>query len=44
MTRRSALTSKIEAEVKAMPDLTLEDNLNRMVHAVRRAAEFKLGK
>jgi hypothetical protein len=35
---------KIEAEVKGMPDLTLEDNINRMVHAVRRASEFKLGK
>ena len=35
---------KIEAEVKAMPDLTLEDNINRMVHVVRRNAEFKLGK
>lgn len=35
---------KIEAEVKAMPDLTLDDNINRMVHAVRRASEFKLGR
>ena len=35
---------KIEAEVKAMPDLTLDDNINRMVHAVRRASEFKRGR
>jgi hypothetical protein len=34
---------KIEAEVKAMPDLTLEDNINRAVHAMRRASEFKRG-
>jgi len=31
----------VEKEVQAMPDLTLEDNINRMVHAVRRQAEFK---
>ncbi len=35
---------KVQAEVKNMPDLTLEDNINRMVHVVRRNAEFKLGK
>jgi hypothetical protein len=34
---------KIEAEVKAMPDLTLEDNIQRAVHAMRRASEFKRG-
>jgi len=34
---------KIEAEVKGMPDLTLEDNINRAVHAMRRASEFKRG-
>lgn len=31
----------VEKEVNAMPDLTLEDNINRMVHAVRRQSEFK---
>ena len=35
---------KVSAEVSQMPDLTLEDNINRMVHAVRRNSEFKLGK
>lgn len=35
---------KVQAEIKNMPDLTLEDNINRMVHVVRRNAEFKLGK
>lgn|SRR5574341_426910 len=35
---------KVSAEVAAMPDVTLEDNINRMIHAVRRNAEFKLGK
>jgi hypothetical protein len=37
-------TDKVSAEVAQMPDLTLEDNINRMVHTVRRNAEFKLGK
>ena len=35
---------KVQAEIKGMPDLTLEDSINRMVHVVRRNAEFKLGK
>lgn len=35
---------KVQAEIKNMPDLTLEDGINRMVHVVRRNAEFKLGK
>jgi len=35
---------KVSAEVSQMADLTLEDNINRMVHTVRRNAEFKLGK
>lgn len=35
---------KVEAELKAMPSLTLEDNIQRMVHVVRRNSEFKLGK
>ena len=35
---------KVQAEVNTMPDLTLEDNINRMVHVVRRNSEFKLGK
>ena len=34
---------KISAEVKAMPDLTIEDNIQRAVHQMRRAAEFKRG-
>lgn len=34
---------KVQSEVNAMPDLTLEDNINRMVHTVRRNAEFKRG-
>lgn len=32
---------RVEAEVAAMADTTLEDNINRMVFAVRRIAEFK---
>jgi len=32
---------RVEAEVKAMPDTTLEDSINRMVHNVRKIAEFK---
>ena len=35
---------KVESELKGMPSLTLEDNIQRMVHVVRRNAEFKLGK
>lgn len=34
---------KVQSEVASMPDLTLEDNINRMVHSVRRNAEFKRG-
>lgn len=33
--------AKVQAEVNAMPDMTLEDNINRMVHNARRNAEFK---
>lgn len=31
----------IQRELEGMPDLTLEDNIQRMTHAVRRMAEFK---
>jgi len=31
----------VQAEIKAMPDLTLEDSISRMVHNVRRIADFK---
>ena len=34
----------VEKEVAAMPDMTLEDNINRAVHAMRRQSEFKIGK
>ena len=32
---------RVESEVAAMPDTTLEDNINRMVHNVRKISEFK---
>lgn len=32
---------RVEAEIAAMPDTTLEDNIQRMVHNVRRNAEFQ---
>jgi len=32
---------RVEAEVNAMPDTTLEDNIARAVHNIRRNAEFK---
>lgn len=32
---------KVQGELKNMPDLTLEDSITRMVHVVRRNAEFK---
>ncbi len=32
---------KIVAEINNMPDLSLEDNIGRMVHNARRMAEFK---
>lgn len=32
---------RVESEVGAMPDTTLEDNIGRMVHNVRRISEFK---
>lgn len=32
---------KIRAEISRMPDLTLEDNINRMVHNARAMADFK---
>jgi len=34
---------KMQSEIKAMPDLTLEDNIQRAVFAMRRASEFKRG-
>jgi len=34
---------RVEAKVAAMPDTTLEDNINRMVTNVREIAEFKRG-
>jgi len=33
--------SRIQTELSSMPDLTLQDNINRMVHQVQRMAEFK---
>lgn len=35
---------QIEAELERMPDTTFEDSVNRMVHQVRRAHEFKRGR
>jgi hypothetical protein len=32
---------RVQAEIEAMPDTTLEDNIGRMTHNVRRLAEFK---
>ena len=32
---------RVQAEVAAMPDTTLEDNVARAVHNIRRNAEFK---
>lgn len=32
---------RVQAEVAAMSDLTLEDSINRMVHNVRRISEFR---
>lgn len=32
---------RVQAEVEAMPDTTLEDNIARAVHNIRRNAEFK---
>jgi len=32
---------RVQAEVDAMPDTTLEDNIARAVHNIRRNAEFK---
>ncbi|MBU2685575.1 MAG: hypothetical protein KKF27_20230 [Gammaproteobacteria bacterium] len=32
---------RVQAEVAAMPNLTLDDNINRMVHNVREIAKFK---
>ena len=32
---------RVQAEIENMPDTTLDDNINRMVHNVRRNAEFK---
>lgn len=32
---------RVEAEIAAMPDTTLEDNVQRAVHNIRRNAEFK---
>jgi len=32
---------KVQGEIERMPDTTLDDNINRMVHNVRRIAEFK---
>jgi len=34
---------RIEDEIAAMPDVTLEDSVQRMIHNVRRIAEFKRG-
>lgn len=31
----------VQGELQNMPDLTLEDNIQRMVHNVRRMSEFK---
>lgn len=31
----------VQGEIAAMPDLTLEDSISRMVHNVRRISEFK---
>lgn len=35
---------QIKAELESMPDLTLEDNLNRMLHNARKMAEFQFNK
>ena len=32
---------KVQAEVKKMPDVTLEDNINRMVNFTRGMAKFQ---
>lgn len=32
---------RVESAIKAMPDTTLEDNINRMVHNVREISKFK---
>lgn len=32
---------RVQSEIAAMPDTTLEDSISRMVHNVRRNAEFK---
>ena len=34
---------KVQAEIANMPDLTLDDNINRVIHVIRRNAEFKRG-
>ena len=34
---------RVQAEIDAMPDTTLEDSIGRMTHNVRRLAEFKRG-
>lgn len=31
----------VQAELEGMPDTTLEDNINKMVHNVRRISEFR---
>lgn len=32
---------RVQGEIESMPDTSLEDNIARMVHNVRRVAEFK---
>lgn len=39
--QRADHQERIETELKNMPDVTLEDGINRMVHQVRRMSEFK---
>lgn len=34
---------RVVAEVKRMPDLTLEDSINRAVHVIREMSKFKRG-
>lgn len=39
--RLLAHTDRVQAEIKAMPDVTFEDNMARMIHNARRMKEAK---
>jgi len=41
MTEFLPFLDTIKTELDRMPDATLEDSINRMVHQIRRAAEFR---